>query len=156
MRPCGVDDFTATLKELVAKFENAQIGPGARTLSDNHLQRLLGRPIRARLRQDQRRRCGRARDPRMAMDEEMRASCLGEIASEGEELLDIEALRHKGAGAGVNNVVEAQLKAPMRVESAKGLGLGPAGIEDRQHVSDACLAMEAELVDPANRHLERH
>jgi hypothetical protein len=52
--------------------------------------------------------------------------------------------------------VEAQLEAPMRVESAEGLGLGPAGIEDRQDMTDARLTMEPELVDPANRHPERH
>ena len=45
---------------------------------------------------------------------------------------------------------------PMRVESAKGLRLGPAGVEDRQHMRDARLAMEAELVDPTNRDMERH
>jgi hypothetical protein len=43
----------------------------------------------------------------------------------------------------------------MWVEDAEGLGLGPAGIEKREHVSDARLAMEAELIDPANCHLKR-
>ena len=91
----------------------------------------------------------------MAMDQKMLASRFGQVASEGEELLDIEALRHKGAGAGINNVVEAQLEAPMRVESAEGLGLGPAGIEDRQDMGDARLPMEPEFIDPTNCHLER-
>jgi hypothetical protein len=55
MRPRGVDDFAAPRKERVAKFEYAQIGPSARAMPNDRLQRLLGRPIRARLRQDQRR-----------------------------------------------------------------------------------------------------
>jgi len=68
MRPRGVDDCTATLKERVAKFEYPQIGPSARAMANDRVQRLLGRSVRARLRQDQRRCRGRTRYPRVTMD----------------------------------------------------------------------------------------
>jgi hypothetical protein len=156
MRPSSFNDCATAFEESVAKLEYAQVGPGTRAMTNNRLQRLLGRPIRARLRQDQRRRRGRARYPGMAMDQKMLSPRFGQVASKGEELLDIETFRRKGAGAGIDNVVEAQFEAPMRVEGAKSLGLRPAGIEDRQDVTDARLTMEPELVNPANRHLERH
>ena len=47
MRPRGTDDFTATLKERITKFEYAQIGPSARAMANDRVQRLLGRSGRA-------------------------------------------------------------------------------------------------------------
>ena len=92
----------------------------------------------------------------MAMDEEVRAPRLGQAASEGQELFDIAAFRRDAARAGVDNVVKAQLEPPMRVEAGEGLGLGPAGIEDRQDMGDARLTMRPEFIDPTNCQLERH
>ena len=92
----------------------------------------------------------------MAMDQKMFASRFAYATPEGEELFDIEPVRRKDARAGINNVVKPQLQAPMLVEGAEGLGLRPTRIEDRQDMRDARLAMKPELIDPANRHLERH
>ena len=92
----------------------------------------------------------------MAMNKEMRALCLGQVAAEGQELLNIQTFRRDATRLGLDYVVKTQLEPPMRVEGAEGLGLGPAGIEDRQDVTDARLAMEPEFVDPANGYLERH
>ena len=52
--------------------------------------------------------------------------------------------------------MEAQLEPLVRVEAAEGLRQGPTRIEDRQHMGDASIAMQAELVEPANRHLKRY
>ena len=91
----------------------------------------------------------------MAMNKEMRALCLGQVAAEGQELLNIQTFRRDATRLGLDYVVKTQLEPPMRVEGAEGLGLGPARIEKREHVSDARLAIEAELIDPANCHLKR-
>jgi hypothetical protein len=90
------------------------------------------------------------------MDQKVLASRFTHVAPEGKELLDIEPVRREGTRAGINNIVKPELEAPMRVEGAKGFGLRPAGIEDRQDMRDACLTVKPELVDPANRHLEWH
>ena len=92
----------------------------------------------------------------MAMDQKVLASRFSQGSAEGEELLYIEPVRRKDARAGINNVVKSQLQAPMLVEGAKGLGLRPTRIEDRQDMRDPRLAMKPELIDPANRHLERY
>ena len=153
--PRSINDLTAAIEEHVAQLENAQIGPSVRALANDRMQHLLGRPIRTRLRQDQRRRCGRARYTRMAMDEQMRAPRLGQVTSEREELLDIETFRRDPAGARFDHVMKTQLELPMRIEGTEGLGFGSTGIQDRQDMSDACLPMEAEFIDSANCHLER-
>src|SRR5271157_2800312 len=106
IRSRGVDDLAATAEEGVAEFEDAQIGPGSRALPDDRQQRLFRRPIRVRLRQDQGRRGGRARYPCMAMDEQMRAPGVGQIASEVQELYDIATFRRDPAGARFDNVVK--------------------------------------------------
>src|SRR5215472_11159439 len=156
MRPRRNDNLAAATKQRVTELEHAQVWPRARAPPDNRLQRLLGRPIRTRLRQDQCRRRCRTRYSRMAMDEKMRALRACQVTTKGQQLLDIRTLRRDATWVGVDNVVKAQLEPPMRVEDAKGLGLRRAGIEKREHVSDPRLAMQAELADPANRDLERH
>ena len=52
--------------------------------------------------------------------------------------------------------MKTQLEPAVRVEGAQDLWLGPARIEDGQDMSNARLAMEPQLIDPANRHLEGH
>jgi hypothetical protein len=151
----GVYDFAAASEERVTEFEDAQIGPGARTSADDRDQRLLSRSVWTRLRQDQCRCRGRARYAGMAVDQQMRVPSLCQFSPEREQALDILRLRRDPAGLRIDDVVKAQLKALMRIECIKGVGVRPARIEDRQDMSNAPLTMEAELVDPANRQLKR-
>ena len=44
----------------------------------------------------------------------------------------------------------------VQIKGAKGVKVGPAGIEERQDMGDALLAVEAQVVDTANRQLEWH
>ena len=97
MRPRGFDDLAAATEQRVAKFENAQVGPGSWALPDDSEQRLVGRPIGSRLRQDKRRRRGRARHPRVTVDQEMRSPSLGQVTSKGEEVLDVFSVTVFGA-----------------------------------------------------------
>ena len=54
----------------------------------------------------------------MAMDEEMRTSRLNQIASEGQELLDVATFRRDPARARVDNVVKPQLQPLVRIKRA--------------------------------------
>src|SRR6266404_8452822 len=90
------------------------------------------------------------------MNQKMGILHFGQVTSKGEEELDILPLRRRPPGTGFDYVVEAQLEPLVGVEVAKGLGLGPAWIQDRQHVRDAPVAVQAELVDAANRHFKWH
>src|SRR5204862_5361480 len=78
-----------------------------------------------------------------------------QVASKGKEEIDILPLRRGPAHTGFDNIVEAQLEPLVRVEAAKGLELGPARIQDRQHVRDAPVTVQAEFLDAANRHFKR-
>jgi len=62
------------------------------------------------------------------MNKEMRTLPLGQVAAEGQELLDIRTFRRDATRLGLDYVVKTQLEPPMRVEGAEGLGLGPAGV----------------------------
>src|ERR1700730_10105023 len=156
MRSSGLNDFAATPEERIAELDNAQIGPGSRAPANHRQQRLLGWPVPPRLSQDQRRRRSRARYAGVAVNQKMGILHFGQVTSEGEEELDILPLRCRPPRTGFDNVVEAQLEPLVRVEIGKGLELGPAGIQNRQHVRDASVAVQADLIDAAKRHFNRH
>jgi hypothetical protein len=90
------------------------------------------------------------------MDEKMLPACPDEVASKIEELLDVPALGRDPFGTRLDYVVKAQLQPMVRVKDAESFGFRPSRIEDREDMGDPPGAMEAELVDPANRYLERH
>src|SRR5437773_3084788 len=136
MRSSGLDDFAAAAEERIAELDDAQIGPGSRASANHRKQRLLGWPVGLCLCQDQRGRRSRARYSGVAMNQKMGIPCLAQVASKGEEELDILPLRHGPSCTSFDNIVEAQLEPLVRVEVAKGLGLWPAGIQNRQHVGD--------------------
>ena len=156
MRRRRLDDLAAAAEDLVAELEDAQIGPGPRAQANHFPQRFVGRPVGACLRQDEDRRGGRSRHSGVAMNEKMRLPQRADIARKGEQQLDIPALGRDPAGMGFDHIVKAELQAPFQPEAAQRLRLGPARIEDRQDMGDAARAMAGDLVDPADRHLERH
>src|SRR5205823_982820 len=102
------------------------------------------------------RRRRRARYPRMAVDEEVRLLGDGEAAGEGKQQLDVPPLGCDPPGLRFDHIMEAQPETPIDIEPAQGVRLGPAGVEDRENMRYASRAMALQLIDPANRHLERH
>ena len=100
--------------------------------------------------QDERHRRGRTRDAHVAVDEEMGVLLVHEIATKTQEHLDILALGQAHARHVVDDVVEAQIEPVMLTERAEGVGIGKAGIEDREHVRDAACAVAFELGDAAD------
>src|SRR5260370_19712765 len=84
------------------------------------------------------------------MDEEM-TEIVAEAAAEGEDRLDVGALRQDDARASLDRVVKMQGRAKMRIERRERGRLRPAWVEDRQDVGDAACAVEVELIEAADR-----
>jgi hypothetical protein len=63
------------------------------------------------------------------MNEEMRFARLAQLASESEQALHMLSLGRDAAGAGIDDVVKAQLQPLVRIKGVKGVKVGPAGIE---------------------------
>jgi hypothetical protein len=110
-----------------------------------------------RLRDDQRHRRGRARDAGMAMHQQMPAlpRFRQQVAAEAQQLRDVPGVGRDHACVGVvDHVVEPQFQPRVLRERAERGRHRPAGIEDRQHVADADIAMRIQLADAAHGNLE--
>jgi hypothetical protein len=64
-------------------------------------------------------------------------------------------LRQLPTGTLVDRIVEAQLQPRMFAIGAEGFEIRMTGIEDRQHMRDARLAMIRQFIDAANGEQER-
>ena len=84
----------------------------------------------------------------MAVDEEV--AHIASVAAERENCVDVALLRQHDAEARLDRVVKAQRGAKVRIEVLERLRLGPFGVENREDMSDAALAVAVELVKAAN------
>ncbi len=155
----GGDDLAAAAEQCVAEFDHPQIGPRPRAQPDDLAHNFVRRPAGSALCQDQDRGRGRARHAGMAVHQEMRqrrllaalATGSAEVPGKGEQQLDVPALGRDPTRQRLDYIVKVQLQAPMHVEQTQSLGLGPARIEDRQHMGDAVRMAVGELIEPADR-----
>src|SRR5580704_5459141 len=87
----------------------------------------------------------------MTMNEQVRVRPRDRhVAAEFEELGDICFGRERRASGRRDRIVKAQRLAAMRREILERRGVGPGGVEDRQHMRDPGLAMLAEFRDAAD------
>ena len=80
---------------------------------------------------------------------------VGERAAERDDLLDMLARRQHDARTRLDLVVEAQQGTAVCAEILEGLRVRMLGIEDRQHVGDAAVAVQRKLLDAADRRAVR-
>src|SRR4051794_4678371 len=97
----------------------------------------------------------------MAMDEQMGGWRRGaqrrrgeQIAAEGEQRLDIGALRRPDALRLLDHVVEAQLQPLVLAIGAERRGFGKAGVKDRQDMADPDIAEALQLIQATNGDVE--
>jgi hypothetical protein len=77
------NDLPISAEQCIAKLKDAQIRPGSRSDTGDHVEHGTRRPVGPSLGEDQRRCCRRAGDAGMAMDQEMTVRRIDEIAAEG-------------------------------------------------------------------------
>ena len=74
-----------------------------------------------------------------------------EAAAEGEDRLDIAAMRSNQIGRFLNHIIETQFDALVLAERPEDGQFRLFGVEYRQDVAYADIAVVAEFVDAANR-----
>ena len=106
-----------------------------------------------RLCEQHRHRRRRARDPHVAMDEQVALAAIGrlpfEFPAEFQDGFDILRLRRDHTKLRLEDIVEAQRDTMVLVIGPECAWLRRAGIEQRQYVGDAALAMGLKLFQPA-------
>ena len=126
----GGNNLAIAAEQIVAEFEYAQIGPGARTKLRDGVEHLARRPIRPRLRQDQRRRGGRARHAGVTMNQQMAARHVAQLMAEGEQPLDIGLAWREPVRLRLDYVVKAQRQPAVRRKCRKSRRIGRIGVEN--------------------------
>ena len=93
----------------------------------------------------------------MAMNQKMRVSngFAAQRGSERQHLLNIAGTRGNLSGAFLDHVVKAKLQFPVRAEITERLGHRPFRIQNGQHVADPGLAVQGELIQPADGNAKR-
>ena len=86
----------------------------------------------------------------MAMDDEMRLADPHKIASEAQQRRDVHALRQLHLRPRYGDDMKTQIEPLVLAEGAEGVGVGKAGIENRQDVRDARGAMAGKLGNAAD------